>query len=185
MDVKCLNCGYWWWQPERVDDGEEVSMTVKCPRCGAAFKVRLDSWKKMKRMRERDEEKEMVKIDEDVDDAHAISLICLANEFQCTYKRWAEAWVDLRSRQKVRGLLWELELHSNALSEEVKEDIKKNIKIEDYYTKVALEELRSQYIHLQRLEQKIASVLGKPWEWRDFGDAVVIEESERLCSEQE
>jgi len=52
MDVKCLNCGYWWWQPERIDDSEEVSMIVKCPRCRAAFKVRLDSWRRIKRRHE-------------------------------------------------------------------------------------------------------------------------------------
>ena len=126
--------------------------------------------------------------EEETADVRAIALIRLAKEFQRTYERWIWAWAKLKSYQKVKALLKELETKRRnrgwKLSEDVLKEVEREIAGWDFRINGESWELCAHYANLQRLEQEIARVLDEPWEWRDSSVGDALWESER-CSERE
>lgn len=121
---------------------------------------------------------------EEFGDVCAIAIKHLARDFQKSYARWMHAWAEFLSYRKARKLLREFLDTNDGMSEEAREDIEKEIEAEDHYAEIALEELGRNYFYLRRLEQEIARVLGRRWEWRTEPESVnAVWKSEQICSE--
>ncbi|MCD6138275.1 MAG: hypothetical protein J7J91_06825 [Deltaproteobacteria bacterium] len=121
---------------------------------------------------------------EEIVDVRAIAIKHLARDFQESYARWMRAWAEFQSHRKARKLLREFLDANDGVSEEDREDIEREIETEDRYAEIALEELGRNYLYLRRLEQEIARVLGRRWEWRTEPESVnAVRESEQICSE--
>jgi len=122
-------------------------------------------------------------------DVRAIALIRLARDFQRTYKRWLETWVELKGCEKAKKLLEELKNDTQCrgwkLSEDVMKEVEGEIAALDFHIKEHLQrELCRHYADLQRLEREIPKVLDWPWDWRDGSESDAIWASKR-CSDLE